>query len=311
MNVIAITIYNKPDLLYLYLEQLEKSGELENYKLRFHTEEGYDPEENDVIEEFKKRNPNVDTQLYVKEKINCPIVGFHNILSLYPMSAVEADEFVIVGEEDMLPTEDYIRFNKECYEKFLSKYDRIFCVGHKRRPEVETEGEPELLMGDYQLTSPSCISVKAIDKYITPYIESELFFQNPLRFNELVFNNLRIAPHDHTHHDGAIERMMLAHNLFALKPDQARSMHVGLSGIFCRGNPPQGSITERVEQWRELIKDGDKLRSLSNLPQDLVVTNPKGPTWKQLNLDLDRKKCKASSWHYDLDNDFKKYITCN
>mgnify|MGYP001231849268 FL=1 len=70
MNVIAITIYNKPDLLFLYLEQLEKSGELENYKLRFHTEEGYDPEENKVIEDFKKRNPNVDTKLYVKQKID-------------------------------------------------------------------------------------------------------------------------------------------------------------------------------------------------------------------------------------------------
>ena len=55
MNVIAITIYNKPDLLYLYLEQLEKSEELEDYKLRFHTEEGYDPEEDKVIDDFKKK----------------------------------------------------------------------------------------------------------------------------------------------------------------------------------------------------------------------------------------------------------------
>ena len=113
---------------------------------------------------------------------------------------------------------------------------------------------------------------------------------------------------DHTHHDGAIERMMLAHNLFALKPDQARSMHVGLSGIFCKGQPPQGTFEERVAQWRELIKDGDKLRSLSNLPEDLVVTDPKGPEWEDLELDLDRNLCKASTWFYDNDNDFKDYI---
>ena len=50
---------------------------------------------------------------------------------------------------------------------------------------------------------------------------------------------------------------MLDNNLFALKPDQCRSMHVGLSGVFCKGNPPQGTLEERVEQWRELIKDGD------------------------------------------------------
>lgn len=51
------------------------------------------------------------------------------------------------------------------------------------------------------------------------------------------FGNLRIAPFDHTHHDGSLERIMLASNLFALKPDQARSMHVGLSGIFAKVIP--------------------------------------------------------------------------
>ena len=308
MNVIAITIYNKPDLLYLYLEQLEKSGELKNYKLRLHTEEGYDPEENVVIEDFKKRNPDVDTKLYIKRKINCPLTGFHNILSSYTMSAIEADEFVIIGEEDMLPTEDYIRFNRVCYEKYLSKYDRIFAIAHKRRPEVEQQGYGDVLIGDYQLTSPSCISVKAIDNYITPYLQDELFFSNPIAYNMQRFNNLRIAPHDHTHHDGALERMMLANNLFALKPDQARSMHVGLSGIFCRGNPPQGTLEERVAQWRELIKDGDKLRSLSTIPSDIVVTNPQGPYWEDLKLDTERNLAKASTWFYDDANDFKDYI---
>tara|TARA_Y100001937_G_scaffold45416_2_gene63805 strand:+ start:6853 stop:7782 length:930 start_codon:yes stop_codon:yes gene_type:complete len=308
MNVIAITIYNKPDLLYLYLEQLEKSGELKNYKLRLHTEEGYDPEENVVIEDFKKRNPDVDTKLYIKRKINCPLTGFHNILSSYTMSAIEADEFVIIGEEDMLPTEDYLRFNRVCYEKYLSKYDRIFAIAHKRRPEVEQQGYGDVLIGDYQLTSPSCISVKAIDNYITPYLQDELFFSNPIAYNMQRFNNLRIAPHDHTHHDGALERMMLANNLFALKPDQARSMHVGLSGIFCRGNPPQGTLEERVAQWRELIKDGDKLRSLSTIPSDIVVTNPQGPYWEDLKLDTERNLAKASTWFYDDANDFKDYI---
>lgn len=309
MNVIAITIYNKPDLLYLYLEQLEKSGELENYKLRLHTEEGYDPEEDKVIEDFKKRNPSVDTKLYVKQKINCPIVGFHNILSSYPMSAAEADEFVIIGEEDMLPTEDYLRFNRVCYEKYLSKYDRIFAIAHKRRPEAENQGYGDVLMGDYQLTSPSCISVKAIDNYITPHLQDELFFSNPIAYNMERFGNLRIAPHDHTHHDGALERMMLANNLFALKPDQARSMHVGLSGIFCRGNPPQGTLEERVSQWRELIKDGDKLRSLSTIPWDMVVTNSQGPYWEDLKLDTERNLSKASTWFFDENNDFKNYIS--
>lgn len=308
MGLIAITGYNKPDLLYLYLEQLERSGELERYKVRFHTEVGYDPEELTVFQDFQKRNPALDTRFIVKDKVNCPLVGFHNILTSYTMSADEVDDFVIIGEEDMLPTKDYLRFNRECYEKFLSRYDRIFCVCHKRRPEAEDTGNPSVLMGDYQLTSPSCISVKAVEEYIRGYVESPGYFINPVGYNHNHFKNIRIKPWEHTHHDGALERIMLANNLFAIKPDQARSMHVGLSGIFCGGNPPRGTLSERISQWRELIKDGKKLRSLSNMPQDIVVTDPDGPEWSNLELDLDRTKCRASTWFYDPNNEFEDYI---
>ena len=308
MGIIAITGYDKPDLLYLYLEQLEKSGELDRYKVRFHTEEGYDPDEHLVICDFKKRNPHLDIQFFVKEKNkNHPLVGFHNILTSYISSAYETNDFVIIGEEDMLPTKDYLRFNRECYEKFLSRHDRIFCVCHKRRPEAEKIGDPSLLMGDYQLTSPSCISVKAINRWIRPVLEIPGFFDNPV---EIYFRylNCRIPPFTHTHHDGALERIMLVNKLFAIKPDQARSMHVGLSGIFCGGNPPQGTLKERISQWRELIKDGDKIRSLSNMPHDIVVTDPDGPEWTNLELDLNRDKCRASTWFYDPSNQFKDYI---
>ena len=181
-------------------------------------------------------------------------------------------------------------------------------AAHKRRPEAELDGDPEILMGDHQCTSLSVISTQAINKYLRPILENENLYHNPFFFYNLHFAASRIAPNDHTHHDGLIERIMDHYKLFVLKPDQARSMHVGLSGVFCKGKAPEGTLDERLIQWRELIKDGDRLRSLSNLPEDLVVTDPEGPEWNQLKLDLDRNLCQASSWWYDANNDFKKYI---
>ena len=306
-NVIAITFYNKPELLHQYLEQLLKSKELHHYKLHLHTEEGYDEEEDYVIHNFRRLNPRVKTRVFVKKKTICPLVGFSNILTSYTISAREDCDFVIVGEEDILPTEDYLRFNRTCYEKYLSKYDRIMCVAHKRRPETEKTGDPELLIGDYQLTSPSCISRKAILKYMKPVIENRLLFENPISFYHKHYANSRIHPCVHTHHDGFIERIMEANKLFVLKPDQTRSMHVGLSGIFCGGKAPIGKWSDRLDEWRSLIRDGDRLRSLSNMPHDIVVTDPVGPKWEDLRLDLDRT-AKASSWWYDTENDFKEYI---
>jgi hypothetical protein len=308
-NIIAITAYNKPELLYIYLEQIYKEPTISDYGIRIYTEDGFYPEELDVINEYKSKSPLVDLSLVIRPKHpTCPLVGFHNILTSYLLAAEETKDFVIIGEEDMIPTEDYIRFNKYVYDHFLSKYDRIFCVAHKRRPEAELTGDASVLIGDYQCTSPSCVSVEAIRRYMRPYLLAHGYFENPMAFNALYFPDSRIHPFEHTHHDGAIERIMWKHKLFGLKPDQSRSMHVGLSGIFCKGTPPVGTFKDRLSQWRELIKDGNKLRSLSSLPNDLVVTDPKGPTWDNLRLDPDRNLANASSWWYDPQNEFKKYI---
>lgn len=299
---IHITFYNKPELLYLYLEQLEKSNELERYNLQLHTEVGYNKEEDMVISDFIGRNPNLDVEVIVKEKRGL-LTGFHNIVSSY--YGVKGD-FLIVGEEDILPTEDYLRFNRTCYEKF-SKYSRIMGVAHKRRPETETIGDAEILIGDYQCTSLSVISRSNIEKYIIPAISDDLF-DNPVLHYMKHYKNSRIHPMHHTHHDGFIERVMEKNNLFVLKPDQARSMHVGLSGIFCSGNPPSGTFEKRLSEWRRLIRNGDELRALSNMPQDIVVTDPHGPIWNDLILDVDRSLAKASSWWYDTKNEFREYI---
>ena len=259
-NTIAIVAYNKSDLLYLYLEQIFCEPTISDYQIQIHTEEGHDSDQNDVIRYYKTKFPNSTIEQIVKPKTNCILPGFHNILSTYLYAGDEsrAGDFMIVGEEDMIPTQDYVRFNKFIYDKYLKKYPRIMGAAHKRRPEAEKEGHPDILMGDYQCTSLSVISTDTINKYLRPVLSDPLLYSNPELFYGLKYPLSRIAPRDHTHHDGAIERIMDQNKLFVLKPDQSRSMHVGLSGVFCKGEPPQGTFEERIKQWRELIKDGDK-----------------------------------------------------
>lgn len=313
-NIIIITAYNKPDLLYLYLEQIYSNDFIDNYIIQIHTEEGYLSDQDLVINFFKNKNPNVTIQRFIKQKNpNHQLVGFYNILSSYLIAANTANylnsSYVIIGEEDMIPTKDYLRFNDYIYNHYLSKYPRIIGAAHKRRPEVELDGDAELLIGDYQCTSLSVISVEAINKYLAPFLHQEFLYEYPIEFYKKNFPNSRISLNEVVHHDGCIERIIDLYKLFVLKPDQARSIHVGLSGIYCKGNPPQGNLYERIEQWRELIKDGDKIRALSTNPGDIVVTDLEGPKWEKLELDYERNKARASSWWYDRNNEFKKYIT--
>jgi hypothetical protein len=303
-NVVAITTYSNPDLLWIYLDQLSASPLRNQFKYRLFTEPGYDKEINEVIKHFSF----LDISLKVRERHpECPLTGFHNILESYRDAIQEADEYIILGEDDLIPVTGYLEFNDQVYRKFLSKYERIFCVGHKRRPENEKFGDPNILIADYQMTSPSCVSVKAVEKYLLPHLTDELY-NEPTGYYFKYFRDSRVPWHSFSHHDCFIERIMWKNKLFGLRPDQAISGHLGLRGIHSKGLAPTGTLEQRIAQYKELMKDGNKLRSLSSMPADMVVA----PNWDQkfgdLEIDAQRNLAKASLWFYDTENDFKNYI---
>lgn len=303
-NIIGITTFSNDDLLYIYLEQLSKSPIVNKYKINLFTEPGYNTGIDNVISKFSFLN----LSLKVRERVNCPMVGFHNLLRSYDECAEECDEFFILGEDDLLPSLNYLEYCEEVYNKFLSKLDRVFCCAHKRRGESELDGSPNMLIGDYQLTSPGCIRKDIWIKYVRPYLCNDLF-NNPSQFYVDNFSNIRIHPFEHMHWDGCLDKISTKHELFTIKPDKARTCHVGLRGIHSKGSAPQGNLEKRVSQWKELIKNPEKLRSLSITPTDIVSINlDENIPFKNLKLDLERNQSLSSPIWYDVNNNFKDYV---
>ena len=315
MNVLALAAYRRPELLKIYFQQLLKEPEeLKNYIIHLFLDYNFHPDVYKVISWFKQYHRNIKLTLRTEQDSKtCPLPAFYNIMDSYRIASEEANEFVVIGEEDLIPTSDYLRFNRICYERFLSKYSRIFCVCHKRRPETELKGDIGILIGDYQLTSPSCVSVKTIKEYILPHTSNPLFYSNPIAYNQKYFNSSKNKPDHHIHHDGQLERIAEYNNLFSIKPDQARSMHVGVGGQHDTDNPNKitGTLDDKVTQYYGLIELGSKaLREyVTNFKEDIVVTPLDNEPWAMLCLDSARVMAKASSWWYDPDNSFHRYIT--
>lgn len=310
MNVIAITTWRRPEFLKVYLKQLLKNKELPKYCVHFFIDVGYDEEVDDVINWFASIHPTV-RRTYREVKISvCPAA--YNILHSY-IESLYTDEFVIIGEEDIIPSEDFLRFCEYTYENFLAPYDKIFCVAHKRRQDPQ-EGNPTYLMGDTQCTSPFLISKKSIEKYMLEPCSSFTFFRNPIKYNQDHYPNSRIPPHEHYDHDGQIERIIEANNLFALKPDQARTAHIGFYG---GATPPKQTkpLEERVKYIEEICFNQQKLAEQNSLwdkraiPTEVATCELLNYQWDELHLDLERDKCIASSWWYDPKNNFKSYIS--
>ena len=148
-----------------------------------------------------------------------------------------------------------------------------------------------------------------------PEMESPLFFENPIQYNLHRHANSKNQPDKHIHHDGQLERIAEVNNLFSLKPDQARTMHVGVGGQHDIGSDYKitGTLEEKTKQYYDLINKGSiELRKyVTNFKKDIVVTNFDNPIFTKLTLDTNRNLAKASSWWYDKTNEFKKYIDEN
>lgn len=323
-NTIAITCYQRPEFLWFTLESLAKNPELPNYILHFFPDFGSDPGTYEVIEMFKSEHPEVEVKVSIKDHRKHSQLASYNIMDSYRIAIEENPEaeYLIICEEDTPVSGDFLRFNKKAHDKYLKNYDRIFCVSHKRRQVTEEAGDPSLLLGDPQCTSPTCIRVDTVKKYMLPLYDMPYYFDNPPLFYSQNYPNSRIPHGHHIDHDGAIERIIEKHNLYAIKPDQARTAHVGFVGghlNFNRylGTKLRGSLQQKIVRLKELIKTGaSALRNMACHIPEHEKESWRGVTcidlidyeWNDLFLDLDRNLCLSSPSFYDEENTFKDYI---
>ena len=287
---------------------------MSNYIVHFFVEFEYHPDTDVVIDRFREFHgeDKVKVTYRTGRKSACP--AMFNIMDSYRIASEYASEYVILGEEDIVPSQDYLRFCDEVYRKYLKPYDKIFCVAHKRRQDPQ-DGKADLLMGDTQCTSPMMVSVEDIKKYMLSLYDLPHFFSNPIIFNSLHYPNSRIPPQEHYDHDGQIERIIEKNELFALKPDQSRSAHIGFyGGASFEGIDLNLNLDEKISIIKESVFDKTKLEDLNkkydsrSIPTEVATCDLSDYKWDDLELDLDRNKCIASSWWYDPDNKFKEYM---
>ena len=107
MNVIAVTAWRRPEFLSVYLDQLKKNLELPEYVVHFFVDVGYHPDTDLVIDRFRDYHGSDKVKVtYRDQKLSaCPAA--YNIMDSYRVAAEYASEYVLLGEEDIVPSADY------------------------------------------------------------------------------------------------------------------------------------------------------------------------------------------------------------
>lgn len=320
--VIAISCYQRPEFLFITLKSYLSCPEINDFDIYFFPDCGHDPEINTIIYLFKS-SVKTEVKTFPKDHRKNNQLASYNIMDSYRIALKESKApYLIIGEEDTPVSSDFLRFNTYCHNNFLVKYPRIFCVAHKRRHLVHKPGDPSILIGDPQCTSPTCITRESVENYMLPVMAMPGYFENPAEFFARYYPNSRIKPeHGHIDHDGAIERIIEQHNLFAIKPDHARTNHIGFVGGHLLqdrylGTKLPGTLEQKIQMLDKILSNGlDTMKEFAtHVPKHekkdwvgITYANLESD-WKDLELDLDRNKAKSSEWYYDDSNEFAKYI---
>lgn len=301
-KVIFVAVYRRPALLYLMLERLIKSPEIKDYIVLFCIDHEHDPYINEPIDIFEKNNYCKKVLRITRNVKHNKYLASGNILYGYKDASEITEGLIIPMEEDIFPSDDFLRYTEYVYENYISKYERIFCVAHKRRHEGEQIGDPSLLIGGYQCTSPSCVKGSDIIKYLNPLLANKEYLTNPYLFNVKNYRGFRNPPERLLDHDGQLERLIWRNNLFCLRPDYPRTNHVGYIESKEKDNK---NWAETVDTIRKTILD--KNNPIYNSPH-YTYSDFKSPDWTNIKLDLDRTEAKYSSNYFDPTNKFKEYI---
>lgn len=221
MNVILVPVYRRPELLYLNLKNLSKCRSIDNYHVVYEKEYDYSDKIDDVIQRFSN------------------ILGSDSIMwdSYYGLNKgyLEAvkqltpvtDDYLIVIEEDVRVTRDFLEWVEYVYRHFLTA--EVFSIvgfAHENRPQENiTQTDIELVLcGEWHSPYGAVFPKKMLEKIVLPHC-TERYYQDRKGYSEALYHLGRWYEQD-----GLMQRLLITHNLRTLAPKLSRAQHMGYWG---------------------------------------------------------------------------------
>jgi len=222
MNVIMVPARNRPEFLYISLSSLLKNKEVENYKILF------------VFEcDVKRECQKIVKRLIADVGLDVEFVKWDSfyglskgILEGMKIAFTKTDEYVIVLEEDVMVSRDYLRFVDYCYRNFYLKRKDIATISgmisleHGKKRDV-TKVRKRMWYSPYGVLIPK----KFFFRYVYPHCIEE-YYCNPSYYCDKYHPNW-IYRGMYTEQAGLINRIIHKNALYCLEPEVPRCQHIG------------------------------------------------------------------------------------
>lgn len=248
MNRIMIPFWKRPELLYLNLEALSKCRNLDNYYLYFKTDKNYDEKCIEIIKNFFGNFDNKEIDITPH-----PQDLSRNILEGVKKCADKTDNYLVLIEEDIRVTKDFLEYVEYCYENYLSS--DVFCIhGFAKDREEREERLNKIERKRWYSPYGVCLPKQSL-KLVTPHINERYLSKKGVYVQKLTPG--WIHKDKFIEQAGLLQRLRRIHKPNILKPKLSRSQHMGYWG---RGAYPnrETSFENRINKIRRVLNSKEK-----------------------------------------------------
>lgn len=250
MNYILLPGRNRPEFFYLTMESLVENPEVKDHRLLFVLASDVDQNYFDIIQTF------VDGLKMEIIKENEKYGLTKGILEGLKIAFSKADEYVIIVEDDIVVSKDFLRFLDYCYRRFYKEDGNIATIGTTTNRAI---GKVDHIYKEqWYLPWGVLIPKHFFNTFLLEHCNEE-YYQNSKEYANKYYR--KESEGAEVEQAGLILRIMLKNNLFQILPEVPRSLEIGFYGkhrhfnskIIGQHNYARLSLEEKIGYVRGFI----------------------------------------------------------
>jgi len=219
MNWILIPGYNRPEFFYRTMESLVKNPEVKDYNIIFALENDVNQAYFDIIESFRD-GLRFDV-IKRPQRYGCT----RNILEGLKTAIERSDEYVIVVEDDVVVSRDFLRFLDYCYRHFYQPDGDIANIGSSTNRSL---GRVNYVYKEqWYLPWGTLIPKYFFNRFLLEHC-NDSYYQHTREYAERYYH-FKTEGRE-VEQASLILRVMLKNNLYQILPEVPRSLEIGIYG---------------------------------------------------------------------------------
>jgi len=254
MNTVIIPCFNRPEFLFLTLENILKAKHSEEFVYLFAVDWGFDVRILDVINEFPLE------KVVIKRKRNAYNSGkqSHNLLEAYRESTFLSEQYSILLEDDFFINPDFFEWHLKVMEAEPNAFCSIATMNHNTWHETDDD-DAAYYYGtrtDYQSWGV-CWNVEVLKNKILPHANSS-YYTDPARYITKILNQEWLS-NQFCEQDGLIRRIRYNNeSMPVIFPHKPRAFHAGFYSYHRDSEHLNGSLKDMVNFVREVTQDKER-----------------------------------------------------